>query len=249
MSTGRQSDWWILGLAAAIIVGLVIAEWGGCVSPNFVQSVLLAGTALIILWYTVETTRLRREAEARATRDREPRVYFEVQQPDNRLSPLAQTTGPGGFAGEGKKYRFRFIFINQSPNSALACVRAQLKVGSQIGAFPRGSEYGGEAVWQITPFFRISGVFDLVELIRSAHEALGSEAWPDAGMVLSVQVDLYWPNRQPFETTAKEYHVRVDAQKCNVEFWPEVNPRSLGVLPRLKELPEGPTLQIEDASV
>jgi len=249
MSTGRQSDWWILGLAAAIIVGLVIAGWRGCVSPTFVQSVVLAGTALIILWYTIETTRLRREADARATRDREPRVYFEVQQPDDKLPALAQTMRPGVFVGEGVKHILRFNFINHSPNSALARVRARLKVGSQVGVFLRDSAYGGEVVWQITPFFTMSGVFDLIDLIRSAQGGPGSGAWPGGRMVLAVQVDVYWPNCQLFGSTAKEYHVRLDAQKCTVEFWPEVNPRSLGVLPCPKEVSEGPTSQIEDASV
>jgi hypothetical protein len=249
MSTARRSDWWILGIAIATIAALVIAGWLGCLSSAFVQNAVLSGTAVIILWYTIETTRLRREAEARARRDREPRVYFEVQQPENKLPALAQTMRPGVFAGEGVKHILRFNFINQSPNSALACIRARLRVGPQVGAFPQNSEYGGGVPWQITPFFRVSGVFDLIRLIENAQKTLPSEVWPHEHMVLSVQVDLYWPNRQLFESVAKEYHVHLDVQKCGVEFWPEVNTRSLGLLPCPKQLPEGPSLRVEDPSV
>jgi hypothetical protein len=236
----------MFGLATVGFAVLTAAAWCKKVDATLVQTVVLAGTAVIILWYTVETARIRREAEIRAERDREPRVYFEVQQPDARFPGLAQTSGPTEFVAANGKRLLRFHFINQSPNSALAVVRSRLKMGSAIGAFPPATVYGG-APWQITPFFRIAGVFDLLDLLRNAKP--DATRWPSDSMVLGVQVDLYWPNRQFFCTVAKEYHLRLDRENALVELWPEVSTRALGIAPCLKELPEGPTEQVEDASV
>ena len=237
MSTARQSDWWILGSAIAVVIGLLITLWPGCLNPSFVQNAVLSGTALIILWYTVETTRLRREAEGRAKRDREPLIHFEVQQYPKERSSSVQGTGQMELPRQGGKYPLRFGIVNHSANPALACVRTRLKVNTQVGTFPQDSDYGGGVVWQVTPFFNLLGWFDLIELVENAQDKHGRDAWPETPLVLAVQVDVYWPNRQFLRSLAREYHVRIEGQKGNVEFWPLVNVQSIGVLECPQELP------------
>jgi len=248
MTTRRPVDWWIPILVTLGFIALLGLQFT-YLDAKSVQTVVLAATGLIVLWYTIETTRLRREAEARAAKDREPRIYFNVQQPDQALPGSAQTSGPTEFASAGRKHILRFNFINQSPNPALAVVRVRLKIGDQVGTLPGPeSAYNGKTVWEITPFFRISGVFDVIALIQSTQTGLGKGAWPVDPMKLVAQVDLYWPDRRHFEGVAKEFHVRADIEKCVVDFWPEVNAGSLPTIQPTDPLPEGPTRSMDDPS-
>jgi len=48
-------------------------------------------------------------------------------------------------------------------------------------------------------------------------------------MILSAQVDLYGADGPFVASVAKEYTVRVDVEKCVVEFWPEVAAKALGL--------------------
>jgi len=171
----------------------------------------MAITAAIILWYTMETMRLRREAEARAKHDREPSIDFIVEQ----LSTL--------FEPSDHEHRWRFNVVNHSPNSALALVRIRLKLGPQDAVHLSNPAYNGTQIWEITPFFQMSGWFDLQEILTRADQAPGDGALAGGEILLNVQVDLYWPDRRHFATLKKEYRIRLlPPQNIVVEFWPEV---------------------------
>jgi len=169
------------------------------------------------MWYTVETMRLRREAEARAKRDREPRISFEVEQTNKMLQ----------FSYD--KYPLRVNLVNHSPNAALARVRIRLKIGSQGDVLLPNRAYSGSQIWEITPFFQLSGWFDLKTIAKHADQGTDD-------MRLNVQVDLYWPDRRHFDTLKKEYTIRVRQQDNLVVFWQEIA-TSLPVLECPDELP------------
>lgn len=199
------TDWLIVIAGALLLIAVVLLVRCGVLGSELAQMIVLALTAWVILWYTVETMRLRREAEARAQRDLEPRIHFDLDR-----FPLSTT---------GNQSRFFFDFANESSNSALARVTLRMKTASaEIVTSPRAG-YDGKQTWEVTPFFRIRGWFTLDDF----WDAVGNVAgW--AGLVgdqvLNVQVDVYWPSRNYLITLKREYRVhRVSHQ---VEFWPEV---------------------------
>ena len=182
--------------------------WHKTVKPELGQTVVLALTAWVILWYTVETMRLRREAEAREKRDREPHIYFDVEQP-TRMPTAA-----------GERHRSGFIFENHSSNEALACVRVRLRIAEGPPILISNAAYDGRQIWEVTPFFKLRGVFDLQDFTGFR---------PSRDTVLNVQVDLYWTDRTYLATLKKEYHVGLSDVTFE-EFWPEVT-TSLPLLP------------------
>jgi hypothetical protein len=205
------SNWWPMILGGLLLGALLTSGLLGCLDPNYVQTAVLAVTAIIILWYTVETMRVRREAESRARRDREPLLYFEVKE----FSKMAPDPGQG--------FHFAFNLTNQSTNSALAHVRMRLKSGSQDAVLPSNPPYNGKQIWEITPFFQISGWFDLMEMFERIPRTGSASPGLTGEMLLNVQVDLYWPNRKRLGTIKKEYRIRVvPPQNVMVEFYQEV---------------------------
>jgi hypothetical protein len=207
--TSRRTgeDWLIVILGALVLAVLLFLVWSETVKPEFGGTIILALTAWVILWYTVETMRLRREAEARARRDREPQIYFEVQQPTRMPTP------------SGEKHRGGFIFQNHSSNAGFARVGLQLSTAAGPAILISNAGYNGGQIWEVTPFFQIRGVFDL-------QDFAGFQ--PSGDMVLNVQVDLYGMDRRYMATLKREYHIGMP--QGFEEFWPEVA-TSLPVLP------------------
>jgi len=208
--TSRRSvaDWSVVAVGALLLALAVVLVWHKLIQPQFGEILVLALTAAVILWYTVETMRLRREAEARAKRDREPQIYFEVQQPARMPTPA------------GEKHHAGFIFQNHSSNAAFARVRVRLSIASGPPILISNAGYDGRQLWEVTPFFQIRGVFYLEDFTGFR---------PAGDMVLNVQVDLYGLDRRFLAALKREYHIGMPAGGYQ-DFWPEVA-TSLPVLP------------------
>lgn len=172
-------------------------------NEQFIQSVILALTLVVVLWYTIETYLLRREAESRAERDREPKISCDVDPSQWVCPPLTS------------EYRFWFKLQNHSSNNALARITVRARIGSGRTIVSRRPGYDGKQSWEIIPFFQIQGWFDLYEIFRDFSSPLGD-------MTLGVQVDVYHSNDRKFWFELKrEYRVRI-RELNEIEFWPEV---------------------------
>jgi hypothetical protein len=207
--TSRRTvaDWSVVAVGALLLALAVVLVWRKLIQPQFGEILVLALTAAVILWYTVETMRLRREAEARAKRDREPQIYFEVQQATRMPTP------------SGEKHRAGFIFQNHSSNAGFARVSLRLSTGTGPAILISNAGYDGRQIWEVTPFFQIRGVFDL-------QDFTGFQ--PSGDMALNVQVDLYGGDRGYMATLKREYHIGMS--QGFEQFWPEIA-TSLPVLP------------------
>jgi hypothetical protein len=99
----------------------------------------------------------------------------------------------------------------------------RLKSGSQDAVLPSNPPYNGKQIWEITPFFQISGWFDLMEMFERIPRTGSASPGLTGEMLLNVQVDLYWPNRKRLGTIKKVYRIRVvPPQNVMVEFHQEV---------------------------
>jgi hypothetical protein len=186
----------------------VVLVWHKLIQPQFGEILVLALTAAVILWYTVETMRLRREAEDRAKRDREPRIYFEVGEP-TRI-PTAS----------GDQHHSGFVFQNDSSNAAFARVRVRLSIDGGPSILTSNPGYDGKQIWEVFPLLRIQGHFNLEDF---------SGFRPSGDMQLTVQVDVYGLDRKYLATLKREYRIRMPETGFR-ELWPEVA-TSLPVLP------------------
>lgn len=185
----------------------VVLLWREILLPQLGETIILALTAWVILWYTVETMRLRREAENRAQRDREPHIYFDVAQPTR--TPV----------GSAECYDCRFTFKNDSTNAALARIRVRLSIGTERPVLISKAGYDGKQIWEVLPFFEIHGFFLL-------EDFNGFDHFGDS--VLNVQVDVYGMDRRYLATLKREYRMQIE--RPFERFWPEVA-TSLAVLP------------------
>jgi hypothetical protein len=214
-------NWGIVLGGALLFLVVVVLVWCRALASQDGQTIILALTAVVLLWYTAETMRMRREAEERAERDREPRIHFDVEQ------------FPGGVTSS--QVRFFFIFRNESSNPGLARVRVRLRTNLGTVLSPTKG-YDGQQTWEVIPFFGIRGWFDLTEPMNAAKQAANAPADPSGEMQLNVQVDVYWPDRRHLVTLNREYHLHVTTPPVNVTFFPEVA-TSLSALKAPKELP------------
>jgi len=229
MRTDWIRAWWAVVVGVLLIAALLASAISGVLNQTLVQTCILGVTALIVLWYTVETMRLRREAEARAARDREPRINFDVIQ-------KVKT-----FSASDHDFPLGFKFENLSSNLGLACVRVRLRLDG-MGAFSSSNPaYNGEQVWEITPYFGIVGAFDIAEIIhRARREARDNSPHFKLNSVLNVQVDLYGPDRELIARMKREYCIRHHGdgppQNNFIQFFPEIL-TSLPELPAEHKLP------------
>jgi len=202
------ADWSVVAVGALLLAIPVVLVWRNFIQQQLGENIVLALTALVILWYTVETMRLRREAEDRAKRDREPNIYFEVQQ--STRMPTAS----------GEKHRSGFIFQNQSSNGGFAFVVVRLATDGGTAILSSNPGYNGSQILEVTPFFQIRGVFDLQDFAGFR---------PSGNIALNVQLDLYAADRTYIATLKREYHIGMAPQGFE-EFRPEVS-TSLPPLP------------------
>lgn len=207
--TSRRTvqDWSVVAVGAVLLALPVVLVWRKLIQPQFGEIIVLALTAAVILWYTVETMRLRRDAEARAKRDREPHIYFDVG-PPMRIP-----------AGSGDRYECRFNFKNDSTNAALARIRVRLSIDAGPAILISKAGYDGKQTWEVLPFFVSDGFFNL-------DDFNGFQRFSDS--VLNVQVDIYGVDRRYLATIKREYRMQI--QSSFERFWPEVA-TSLPVLP------------------
>jgi hypothetical protein len=236
----RRGDWSAIVVGAVALTAIVLAAVLGCIGQNLAQTIILAITASIILWYTVETSRLRREAETRAINEARPRVYFEVESGTRGMFPIeAVLLAPSSHLARPWARPMRFMLQNFTPNPAKARVTGRLRLGVMNGQFDNTSPCNGHNIWQITPYDRINGEFDITDLLRCATP--DASAWLDGPATLSFQVDLYWPDGTLIESVAKEYHFRLvrNGESVSEEFWPEVSPTVFGTAGCPRSLPEG----------
>jgi len=229
---------WLGWLAAFAIVGILVASGYGRLEPSTASNLVLAITALVVIWYTIETTRLRRDAENRSKREATPVFYFDVKLRDtNRmLSQDVHKAGPSVFIQQGVHLPFRFIIINHTSNPAYLKVAIRLKTAVGTGLQVPEKDYGGERVWHITPFFNLDGWFDMVELLVQAGHGASPNDWPQASVTLNVQVDVYDVRGRFIDTLRKEYTVRFDLKGCVVECWPDTQVSQLPPIPPDKKL-------------
>jgi len=168
-----------------------------------IQNFVLVLTAWTILWYTDETMRIRKDAEARAEREKQPLVHFGI------------TQFPNAEMNNANYRRFHFHFRNESANPGLAVVRIRLSMDSEQQASSNPA-YNGEEIWEITPYYEIRGWFALSMFSTAPQVRAGSPL----DMQLNTQVDLYWPDHKFLMTMKSEYRLHVSGQV--IEFWPEV---------------------------
>ena len=243
----NRRDRWIVGLAAAAFLVLVVSQ---CVFQCLAQAtgnLILAFTGMIVLWYTLETARLRRDAELKTSRESEPLVWFEVLEKDADLPALPRNAGPAAARKAGCQHRLRFQLVNYSRNQCHARVRVRLRAGSEVGSLPESSPYGGAEVWKVTPFFNITGWFDLFELAEGVRSSEEDDRWPTGAMTLNAQVDLYRLDGTLLETVPKEYTVRIDLEARRVTFYPEIRAHALPPVPAPSQLPSGERVEKQDA--
>lgn len=207
--TSRKSDWLILIGGALLLLVTVLLISSKTIDSQVGQTVVLAMSAVILLWYTIETMRLRRDAEDRADRDRQARIQVEIRQfPYDSNAPYLQ-------------YRFYFFFKNQSSNSALARVRVRLRTNSGTTVLSPNNDYAGRKTWEVGPFWGIRGWFDLKELLNAARELENASSDPLGEMRLNFEVDVYRPDLKYLFKIKSEYYVCVTPPN-DVKFWPEV---------------------------
>lgn len=231
---------WLGWLAGIAIVVSVIAGGRGSLLPSTASNLVLAITAIVVIWYTMETTRLRRDAENRSQREATPVFYFDVKLRDaNRmLSQDLHKAGPSVFHQQGVHLPCRFIIINHTANPAYLKVLVRLKTAVGTGLQPPEKDYGGEKIWHITPFFNLDGWFDLFELLTRAGHGAAAGDWPQADVILNVQVDVHDARGYFLEALRKEYTVQFDLKGCVVNCWPNTQVTQLQPIPPTRKLAE-----------
>lgn len=134
----------------AIVVVLLALLWAAWCRPSIAESLsntVLILTGAVVLWYTIETARIRRDAESRSRRESLPKVYFDVQQlPEAAPQMIDQEhlkAPPSGCAQAAGRCPFRFQIVNNSENFGFALIRIRGKSGNTILSLPGTSEYGG----------------------------------------------------------------------------------------------------------
>lgn len=193
-------------------------------SPLF-NNLILAATAIIILWYTRETWRLRLDADRRDARDAQPRVAFDVYY--DLALPLA-----GGATPKTGVFTLRCWVRNESANACLARIHIRLAVGQNVGRLAGSGAYDGSRNWEIGPLFSLDGHFNLCELIAGAVADPTLPIWPQGRMTLAVQMDVYESatRKRIWPPAVKEYAVVYNAVNGTFTIWPEI---SAEVLPRV----------------
>jgi hypothetical protein len=226
----RRGDGIMASLAGLALVVVAAAALFGRIEATLAGSIITGVTALIVLWYTLETTRLRRDAEERSARDARPAIYFEVREND-RPDGMPEML-PGGSTPASAQYPLRFWVENVTSNRGIARVRVRLSVAGAVGALQGAGAYDGTRDWEITPFFRLNGVFDLCKLIVAALPASQAPNWPTERMTLAAQMDLYDSvTLRLMWSSSQEYAVIHQPQDGVFIIWREI---SASVLPQLE---------------
>jgi hypothetical protein len=223
------------------VLTVIVCIWGirsGWLASTTATNVVLIVTAVIILAYTWATDRLRRNDDRRMRRESQPALYYRLLAPAALVggAPPTVHVGPTPQAGP---VMMRFRIRNANSNTGLARVRVRLHHGGLVGTLAGSGAYDGTRVWEITPYYNLVGVFDLVDLVLSASPPSRQNAWPVGHATLSVQLDLYDVDALDHVwSTTTEYRFEHQPTANRFEFWPEV---SALVLPRLEALPALPT--------
>ncbi len=217
-------------LAAILIVAAVVAGFGGYLAREEVGTIVGALTALVIVWYTVETSRIRRDAEARTIRDTQAVVRFEVVNPELRIPQVLAH----GATPEDGVYHLRFWLKNESGNAGIGRVRIRLALHDRV-VLAGEDAYDGTRYWEIAPYFQLGGIFDLCALINAALDDK-EKRWPADEMTLAAQVELYDAiTRKLIWSASKEYFLK--HREGTFEFWPHVSAQVMASLPALDRLP------------
>lgn len=196
------------------------------------SDIVLATTALIILWYTLETARLRRDAEARSARETQLIVLFAIVNP-RRPDGFPQLLAHGATPQDA--YVLRSWVKNESPNSGIGRLRVRLALAGRV-AIATEDAYNGTRDWEVGPYFRLSGVFSLSALVRAVLPENQRQQWPSEGMTLAAQLDLYdSATRKRAWSASKEYFVRY--REGTFEFWPHISAEALPPLEVMDRLP------------
>ncbi len=221
-------------LVVVLVTITVIASLSGRLGRERAGVVIAALTALVVVWYTLETARLRRDAEARTRRETQPVVRFEIAEVE-RADGIPQLLAHGATPAEGV-YQFRFWLVNESGNAGIARVRVRLALADRV-VMSHDDAYDGSRHWEIAPYFQLGGVFDVCRLINEAIEQGKSEqSWPNEDMTIAAQVDLYdGISRTLIWSASKEYFLR--HHDGRFVFWPHVSAQVMASLPALVALP------------
>jgi hypothetical protein len=214
-----------------ISLGLLVSLWAAWYRPSITGSLsntILILTGAVVLWYTRETARIRRDAESRSLRDSLPKVYFDVQQVGVTQGPTDRErliVSPCDSADAVVEYPLRFQIVNNSENFGFALILIRGKFRDRIKGLPRTGEYGGKRVWEITPFFRLNGWFNLLEIVSEMNAMPSGPAV--SGIQVSAQLDLYDATGRWFSVIMKEYAVLVDTNGRVTHFFPETGARNI----------------------
>ena len=165
-------------VAAALIVTAVATSIAGYLRREDGGMLVGALTALVVVWYTVETSRLRRDAETRTIRDTQAVAHFGILNPESR-DGVPQLLVHGAMPADGE-YWLRFVLRNESGNFGIGRIRVRLAVGDHV-VMAEGDAYDGTREWEIGPYFNLVGEFDVERLHRlvDAREPLGERRRPE----------------------------------------------------------------------
>lgn len=220
-------------LVAILLATTVLAVLGGRLGHERAGMVVAALTALVVVWYTVETARLRRDAEARTQRDTQPVVRFEIanaERPDGIPQLLAHGATPANAT-----YLLRFWLTNESANPGIARIRIRLALGDRV-VMSGDDAYDGSRYWEIAPYFKLGGVFDVCPLVNAAIQAKRDQRWPSEDMTIAAQLDLYdLITRRLIWSASKEYFLK--HRDGTFDFWPHISAQVMDLLPPLMVLP------------
>ena len=134
---------------AAITLAVITVACGcGYIASERASPVIYGITGLIVLWYTRETSLMRREQEKFAAERSTPRlaVFVEARKPKNVDPRQPENT------------EFLFVLENLTPIHARLLVHVRSRTPSGLIS-PAGGEYSAKVVWELQPKEKLQGHF------------------------------------------------------------------------------------------
>lgn len=226
-SHGRwwECDWvrllsFTVSVLASYILLRVFFE-DSTVASDFV----LIATASVIVWYTLETSRIRKQGDERAEVEAAPVVGFSLSLRDDPHEPSLW-----------------FEVRNYTRNPAILRVLVRLRTSAGTGRFTGGA-YAAQADWELAEHQYFRGWFSLIDLLAGiqgermktlAQQAVGQQkhvTWPaDAKMQIDLQVAVYDRARILRRMLHQEFVLVWPSQSAPFQLWPEVAPASFADL-------------------
>jgi hypothetical protein len=222
----RKLVWIALGLTGMYAIARLMFR-----DPTLGSDLVLIGTAIIVAWYTRETSEIRQQGERREQLDAMPFVGFNLDRRDDSS--------------------MWFEVRNYSRNPATLRVFVRLKTSAGLGRYAVG-EYSGQKDWDLAGFQSFRGWIPMLNLLATTQgetfKMWGQQlagvtprvTWPaNAEMRFDVQVAVFDTDRRLVRVLRQEYVIQWPSQDTPIGFWPEVSPKTLAASSWPAVLPEG----------